>query len=161
RRYPRWAALPDRYVTWWLGAVPAGLRLIKRLRPQVIWSTFPVATAHLIGLTLHRITGIPWVADFRDSMTEEDYPTDPLQRRAHIWIERRVVAEASRLVFTARSAVAMYRSRYPNLGSERCARIANGYDEKDFEALVSSAAVVRLSDRPLRLIHSGLIYPEE
>ena len=51
-RYPGWLALPDRWVSWWLGAVPAGLRLVRRLRPDVIWPTYPVATANLIGYTL-------------------------------------------------------------------------------------------------------------
>ena len=63
--YPSWLALPDRWASWWLGAVPAGLALIRRYRPDVIWSTFPIATAHLIGLTLARMSGLPWVADFR------------------------------------------------------------------------------------------------
>jgi glycosyltransferase involved in cell wall biosynthesis len=160
-RYPRWAALPDRYASWWLGAVPVGLRLIRRHRPQVIWSTYPVATAHLIGLTLHRLTRVPWVADFRDSMTEDDYPRDRLQRRAHAWIEARVVAHASRLVFTAPSAMEMYRARYSRLVPERCARIANGYDEEDFQALAPSSNVVLPTRQPLRLVHTGLIYPEE
>src|SRR5215831_3848014 len=96
--FPRFMALPDRWANWWLSAVPAGLRLIRRHRPQVIWSTYPVATAHLIGLTLHRLTGLPWVADFRDPMTEDDYPPDPLRRRLCGWIERRTAARAARLV---------------------------------------------------------------
>jgi len=73
-RYPRVLALPDRWVSWWLGAVPAGWYLIKKYKPDVIWSTYPIATAHLIGLTLQRLTGIPWMADFRDPMVQPDYP---------------------------------------------------------------------------------------
>src|SRR5207245_1090808 len=56
--YLRWMALPDRWVSWWLGGVSAGLRLVQRHRPALMWSTYPIATAHLIGLTLHRLTGI-------------------------------------------------------------------------------------------------------
>src|SRR4030095_4696911 len=33
-RYPGFAARPDRWLTWWLGAVPAGRNLIRRLRPH-------------------------------------------------------------------------------------------------------------------------------
>ena len=77
-RYPGFMALPDRWVSWALGAVPAGLRLVRRHRPDVIWSTYPIATAHLIGYALHRLTGIPWVADMRDPMTDEGYPSNPL-----------------------------------------------------------------------------------
>ena len=68
--YPQWLALPDRWSSWWLGAVPAGLALIRKLKPDVLWSTYPIATAHLIAYTLHRLTGIPWVADFRDPMAQ-------------------------------------------------------------------------------------------
>jgi hypothetical protein len=48
--YARWLAQPDRWSSWWFGAVPAGLRLIRTYRPEVIWSTYPIPTAHLIGL---------------------------------------------------------------------------------------------------------------
>ena len=85
--YLRWTALPDRWISWWPGAVLAGRRLIRQHRPDLIWSTYPIATAHLIGMTLHRLSGIPWVADFRDPMTEVDpqtgqeFPEDPAIRR--------------------------------------------------------------------------------
>ena len=159
--YPRWMALPDRFVSWWLGAVPAGLSLIRRHRPDAIWSTYPIATAHLIGLTLHRLTGLPWVADFRDSMVEEGYPHDRVQRRMFIWIERQAMTYASRVVFTAESTRRMYRKRYPSLSAERCLLIPNGYDEEDFAHLRPSVQPAGDVDRPLQLVHTGVIYPEE
>lgn len=72
-RYMGSLALPDRWISWLPAAVWDGLRLIREQRPAVIWSTFPIATAHLIGGVLHWATGLPWIADFRDSMTEDDY----------------------------------------------------------------------------------------
>ncbi len=158
--YPAWLGRPDHWVSWWLSAVPAGLRLIRRHRPAVLWSTFPIATAHLIALTLHRLTRLPWVADFRDSMTEEDYPRDPVTRRTCLGIERAVVARASLLVFTAERTRQMYLDRYPALGRERCALIPNGYDEADFADLAVPPAPPP-AHRPLGLLHAGLIYPEE
>src|SRR6185295_18814484 len=56
-KYLQSLALPDQWVSWWPAAVARGLSLIRRHRPKVIWSTYPIATAHLIGLTLHRLTG--------------------------------------------------------------------------------------------------------
>ena len=76
-RYPTLLAVPDRWVSWLAGGVLAGLAMIRRARPSVIFSTYPIATAHLIGLALHRLTGLPWVADFRDPMAQEGYPADP------------------------------------------------------------------------------------
>ncbi|MEF8794599.1 MAG: hypothetical protein V5A50_13100, partial [Thiohalorhabdus sp.] len=80
--YPGPLAVPDRWWTWWLGAVPAGLRMIRHYRPEVIWSTAPIITAHWIAATLSRLSGLPWVADIRDLLTEPDEPADPLAWKA-------------------------------------------------------------------------------
>jgi glycosyltransferase involved in cell wall biosynthesis len=159
-RYPSWSALPDRWLTWWLGAVPSGLRLIRRYRPDVLWSTYPIATAHLIGLTLHRISGVPWIADFRDAMTEEEFPYDRATRAVCRTIERRVVRRCARAVFTAPGTLRMYAQRYPELPPSRWLVIENGYDEESFVAAERKAGRSR-SDARLVLLHSGLLYRKE
>lgn len=159
--YLRLTALPDRWASWWLGAVPAGMRLIKRYGPAVIWSTYPIATAHLIALTLHRLTGLPWVADFRDSMTEDQYPADITTRRYYRWIERQTVRYASRCVFTARATREMYLKRYPGLNPAHCLLVPNGYDEKDFQGLTEPLSQPVDCRRPTLVVHSGLLYPDD
>lgn len=158
-RYPGALARPDRWKTWWLGAVPAGLALVQRLKPDVLWSTYPIATAHAIGATLQRVTGLPWVADFRDPMAQDGYPEDPRTWAAYKRVEQKVAARARRLVFTTPSARETYRSRYADAGAERFALIENGYDEETFPP----AAVDRppLTPRALTLLHSGIVYPSE
>ncbi len=54
-------------------------------------TTYPIATAVLIGYFLHVLSGKPWIVDFRDSMTEEGYPQDPRTRRIYRWIERKAI----------------------------------------------------------------------
>jgi glycosyltransferase involved in cell wall biosynthesis len=157
----RTTALPDQWSSWWVSAVLAGLRLTRKYRPAILWSTYPIATAHLIGLTLHRLTRIPWVADFRDSMTEEDYPVHRTTRRIYQWIERHTVENASMLVFTTTSARSMYLDRYRDLSASRCLVIENGYDEADFEGISCAPASAAPPGSPIRLLHMGLIYPEE
>jgi len=159
--YPRWMALPDRWWTWWLGAVPAGLSLIRKLKPEVLWSTYPIATAHLIAYTLHRLTGIPWVADFRDPMSEADYPANPLERRAFQWIEYRTLKYCERAVFTAPGALRIYAERYPDILRSRFTIIENGYDESSFVGAERSAEPGRSGRGPLVLVHSGIVYPSE
>jgi glycosyltransferase involved in cell wall biosynthesis len=161
-RYLRALALPDRWVSWLLGAVPAGLRMVRQYRPQVIWSTYPIATAHLIGLALHRLTGIPWVADMRDPMTDSGYPASRPVRAAYGWIERQTMRHCTRVVFTTPGALATYRARYPELPAERFVLIENGYDETNFnEAQDAAPAATRGDGGPLVLLHSGIIYPSE
>ena len=73
-RYIGAMARPDRWVSWKIGAVHEGMRLIRQFRPQAIWSTYPIATAHLIGAELQKRSGLPWIADFRDPMVQDGYP---------------------------------------------------------------------------------------
>jgi glycosyltransferase involved in cell wall biosynthesis len=155
--YPHVLALPDRWASWLLGAVPAGLYSIKKRDIDVIFTTFPIATTVLIGYVLHRLTDKPWIVDFRDSMTEDDYPKDPLTRNIYRWIERKAVHYASKILFTAPGTIRMYRRRYPELDAEKCILLPNGYDEADFEGIVPQ----RKLGRKIRLLHSGLIYPWE
>ncbi len=159
-RYPLAFALPDKWSSWWLGGVWSGLGLIREKKPQVIWSTYPIATSLLIGLTLHRLTGIPWVADLRDSMTEEQYPADERVRRVYLWLERKAVKHASKVVFTTPGTLAMYRARYPAVPSHRWAVIQNGYDEESFRS-ASTGAARRTPGGPAILLHSGILYPSE
>jgi glycosyltransferase involved in cell wall biosynthesis len=159
-RYPQLLALPDRWVSWFLGAVPAGLALIRQHRPQVIWSTFPISTAHLIGLTLHRLTGLPWVADFRDPMIQPSYPTAPLQRRIYQWIERQTIHRCQAAVFTTHSAMNSYRERYPQLPASKFSVIENGYDEDGFSAGVPAVPAPAPGTRRLMLVHSGVLYQD-
>ncbi len=56
----------------------------------------------------------------------------------------------------------MYLKRYPDLLTpEMCILISNGYDEEDFADLQISTPGPVPTSRPIRLVHSGLIYPLE
>lgn len=161
-RYMRLLALPDRWVSWCLGAVPAGLAMVRRYRPQLLWSTYPIASAHLIGLALHRLTGLPWIADLRDPMLDAVYPADPLSRRVAGWIEARTVRASARIVCTTPGAVRHYRQLFPDVPPDRFCLIENGYDDEDFDAAEAAArTIARPAGAPLTLLHSGIVYPLE
>lgn len=159
--YPSLLALPDRWISWWLGAVPAGLYLIKKYRPDVIWSTYPIATAHLIGLSLSRLTGIPWIADFRDPMTDEEYPPDPLIRRVYQWIEQKTITHCTRAVFTTPGTLQNYEARFPKIPTSRFCLIENGYDEENFAGAEAIIPARKSQSEQFVLVHSGIIYPSE
>ena len=160
-RFPGFLARPDRWRSWATGAVPAGLRLIRRLRPDVIWATYPIATALLIALRLHRETGIPLVADFRDPMVQDGYPADPKTWRAFDRIEKDIGREAAKLVFVTPSAMATYRTRYAGPADDRFVMIENGFDEESFVAAEQGLDAAPLNPGRFTLLHSGVVYPSE
>lgn len=156
-RYPGWIARPDRWLSWLLGAIPAGLNIIQRQKPDVIWSTYPIPTAHLIGYWLSRLSGLPWVADFRDPMAHAGYPADPATWQSYLKVEQKVFAQASRMVFTTPGAAKLYKNRYP-AQANRIQVIENGYDESSFAPLTTQPQT--LNPGKLTLLHSGIVYPE-
>ena len=160
-KYPNWLAIPDRYWSWLLCGFWNGRAMIRRHRAVAIWSTFPVATAHILGALLQKSTHLPWIADFRDSMTEESYPVDPFRRRVYRRIERYTVQHAHKCVFTTSGTRQMYAARYPFVPRDRWEVIPNGFDEENFEDAEGSLAPPPLSGRPLLLVHSGTLYPSE
>lgn len=159
--YPGILALPDRWVSWWLGAVPMGLYLIQKYRPDVIWSTYPIATAHLIGFSLRRLTGLPWVADLRDPMTDVDYPPNPRTRRIYRWIEEKTITHCTHAVLTTPGAADDYRRRFPLPPASRFHLIENGYDEENFTVAEANVIKEQKKNKPFILVHSGVIYPSE
>ena len=159
-RYLGVTAIPDRWVSWWPGGVFECLRLIRKYRPHVIWSTYPIATAHLIALTVSRLTGIPWVADFRDPMMQEGQPSSRFNRMAHQFLEKRIIRHASRCVLVSRSALDDYAQRYPNKDPESWQVIENGYDESLFAPYdhLYNADKKWTPGTPIKMLHSGTLY---
>jgi hypothetical protein len=157
-RYLGWMARPDRWVSWQLDAVRRGLQLIKAHQPDVIWSTYPIASAHAIASVLQQKTKLPWVADFRDPMAQDAYPSDPKTWQCYQAIEADATLRAKACVFTTPGAARMYKARYP-LAAGRMRVVENGYDEESFS--LNSVPKPPSSSSPFILLHSGLVYPSE
>jgi len=152
---------PDRWMTWRFDAVRRGLRLIRRHRPDAIWSTYPIATAHVIGARLSAASGLPWVADFRDPMVQDGYPADPVTWRQFESIERNAAHQAALCTFTTPGTLASYQTRYP-VAAARMRLLENGYDEGSFaRAEVGARERGPLEPGRLVLLHSGIVYPSE
>ena len=165
-RYPGILARPDRWTSWIPSAVFQGLRVIRRHKPQVIWSTYPIATSHIIASILARLTGIPWIADFRDPMVERDpktgreFPFDRRLRNARLRVESTCVNHASALVFCTEWARNICIDRYEHISRDTCHVISNGYEEEHFNNTSFQDDSLHPKE-PLRrkLLHSGTIYP--
>lgn len=158
-KYPSILAQPDRWVSWWPAAVWQGLRLIRRNRIRAIWSTYPIMTAHCIAYTLSRMSGLPWIADFRDPVITSVAQQNALTIATQMRWERRVLSQAERAVFTATGAMRSYAERYPLLADAgRLEVIPNGFDEADFAELPSG--YLSQKNRPLHFVHGGILYPD-
>jgi glycosyltransferase involved in cell wall biosynthesis len=154
-RYPSMFARPDRWASWIPFATLAGLREIRRARCAAIFTTYPIASAHVIGRNLRRQTGVPWIADFRDPMATATYPYEPATRKVWTDLQAEIAHEAHRITVTTPGTAAYYRTLYPDLETDRVQVIENGFDPEAFpDPKVPTQQV------PV-LLHSGILYPRE
>ncbi|HET9952719.1 MAG TPA: glycosyltransferase [Candidatus Eisenbacteria bacterium] len=156
-RYLAATTVPDRFVAWIPFAVTQGLSVVRRHGIDVLYSTSPPPSTHLIAATLHRLTGLPWIADFRDPWIEEGQHPRPgtLRCRVEKSMERWVLGSATRVLATTPRLRDELVGRHPSLDPSKFRVVFNGYDESDFAALPPAGPAERFE-----LIHAGLVTPE-
>jgi glycosyltransferase involved in cell wall biosynthesis len=150
RRLFAWVTWPDGGFGWFPFALWAGLRAARRDRPDVILSSSPPQSGHLVALLVHRFTGIPWVADFRDEWAADVHRADqprPLARLA-------VRAERA---FTKHARHSVVATGYFDLAGlphddPRRVEILNGVDDADL------ATGIRPPTERFVLAYVGTIY---
>src|SRR5438876_5909516 len=60
--------VPDENVTWNATAIPKAISIARSEAIDVVLTTSPPGSVHLIGAAVQKATGAKWVADLRDSI---------------------------------------------------------------------------------------------
>jgi hypothetical protein len=150
--------IPDARIGWYPFAVRAGRGVLRSARPAVILSSAPPYTCHLVALRLHRITGLPWVADFRDSWVDwlSAAHRRGLPRRVELRMEGAVLREASAIVTVSRGVADDLLERHPECRDSRWHVLPNGYDPDDVDSVRSDRA--GYGPEKLVITHTGTLY---
>lgn len=146
--------VPDRYASWILPAFVNGIFLAGRLRPQVVYSTAPPASAHLAALLLAEVLGLPLIADLRDPWAVNPFRTVPYPslRELDDALEALVVKRARRVILNTPLAELDYVERYGD--PSKFATIQNGISPDLFD-LPRAEPDAGLA---IKLLHVGSIY---
>ncbi len=145
---------PDDEIGWFGHAMARGLRLVRRHGIDVVLSSAPPFTCHLIGYALSSACRVRWVADFRDPWARAPWGK-PGSVRAHQWLETRVVNRADAVVLNTPELHREFAGWY---GPETAAKfhvVANGYDADVVEPYANSAPGPA---PPVILTHAGNLY---
>jgi glycosyltransferase involved in cell wall biosynthesis len=155
--YPALCAVPDTWIGWMPWAVSAGKALFQSDPYDLVYSTSPHATSHLIARKLAAFSHKPWVTDFRDPWYEDPpepgAPNGVMYRWANKTLERKVIRASSRVVASTTELRDLLQERYPVEPKEKFLAILNGYDEADFTDIPVGE---QRGDR-LVMLHAGSI----
>jgi glycosyltransferase involved in cell wall biosynthesis len=144
--------LPDENVPWSTFALPVAIRLVRREGIDVVITTSPPPSLHLLGAAVKRTTGAAWVADLRDPLTSNPHRRGYESQLARVKEKAvggvgRLVASQADAIVAASDAIAEEIGALQPKG--KVVTIANGCDFDDF------AGLQHHSSERLRITHAG------
>ncbi len=151
---------PERYNSWGLAAVAKALRLHARTRFDVVVATGNPFAAFGAAWMIHKLTGLPYVVDYRDAWTLDlfsDEPAFPAGHEAWTW-ERRVLRDASAAVFVNAALRQWHADRYPEDAGKMMV-VPNGWDADVLAEPTGQSIAPR--NRPLRFSYVGTVTPAQ
>ena len=154
RLLPRRLVVPDEAATWNLTAIPAALRIARAEKIDVVITTSPPGSVHLVGAAVKRALGVRWIADLRDSLlAHQDRRADTFAVRLKsrtVQVVGGVVARRADAIVTAFDSIAEEMRALSPAG--RIVTIPNGSDFDDFEGMTYTP------NQRFRITHTGAFF---
>lgn len=155
----------DPALYWAFSIAPLAQRIIRREKIDVVFITVPPWSSLLTGALLSRLTGRPWVADFRDPWTDNEFTYAPsrLRRRCDEFLERRLLDRADAVISVTLPWLEGLRAKTRH-ADKPFVLIPNGWDQSDFPDLAQVRAGIAPPDPTdgcIVLLHPGSAYQGE
>ncbi len=149
----------DPFFWWSLRIIPLALRVIAQHKIDVIYTTSSPWSSTIAGRVLKRLTGKPWVADFRDPWTRNAgfaFYLEGWRHRRDIKLEADALTTADRVV-TAWPMQELLQWEASGVKHETV--IYNGYDQADFPCATQVAKTDASSPHlSTKILHLGTLY---
>ena len=146
---------PDPRCLWIRPSVKFLKKYLEEHPVDIIVSTGPPQSMHLIGRELARETGLPWIADFRDPWTKIFYfkhlSMTAATERWHSRMEQKVLDEATAVVAVS----PLVQKEFKEMTKTPVELITNGFDECDFAGL-SEVCAAGGPEADFTVTHTGL-----
>lgn len=154
--------IPDARVLWVKPSVTFLENYIKEHSIDVLITTGPPHSLHLIGLALQEKLGVKWIADFRDPWTTIGYHKELMltekSAKKHKDLEHQILTAANKIIVTSPTT----KCDFEKLTSKPIEVITNGYDvEKVVPTILDTDFTLAhigslLSDRNPRILWKAL-----
>ncbi|MFA5839211.1 MAG: glycosyltransferase [Candidatus Margulisiibacteriota bacterium] len=157
RVYQTFFAYPDTEKTWRSSALRAAKKAIQSEKYDLILSSSPFPTSHIVASQLKKLFGISWVADFRDPWTQNhNYPFGPIRRFFERKLEIKTIKPADAVI----AASPAYANKLSHIHHKTISVITNGYDpatENDFSLPLTNKFTITYTGN----IYTGKQDPEK
>jgi len=149
--------MPDNRVGWLPFASLAMLKELKKQKFDIIFSTSPPFSVHLVGLVAKSIFKKPWVVDLRDLWISNPYIKPPTRVHKCIarHIEHKILKSADKIITISEPFSNDLCRAYPDLPPEKYEVILNGYDADDFALKDIPSSNDRMSIGYVGSLHQG------
>jgi glycosyltransferase involved in cell wall biosynthesis len=151
-------SFPNMEGGWLLPARRAGMEILRNQEFDLIYSSAYPMASHAVALYLKKVTGLPWVADYRDEWSTRDvlrWPTR-LHRRLARRLDAEVMRRADLIVTTSPAHTERLAREFAAGDTARFRTITNGFDEDDFSD--ESSAGEAPSENGFHLTHVGSVF---
>ncbi len=144
--------IPDPFVGWLPFAVKKGLEIIEKENIDAIFSSSMPTTSHLVALTLKKLTGLPWLADFRDEWTLNPFITYPkIPLKIGNKLEAAVMKNTDAMTTINDSIRKSFAVKYPDY-ARKFSTITHGFDPEDF------STIQRKPHNTFTIVYAGSFY---
>ncbi len=147
--------IPDARALWVKPSVRYLKKVLSARKVDLIFSSGPPHSMHLIAQRLSKDLHIPWVADFRDPWTTMDYLGEmflsPWAKRKHERLERMVIENASAVTVVGRTMYNEFKDRY----NRDSAVIYNSYNETEGFKSAAPLSEIYPPDKKFTVVHVG------
>jgi len=148
--------IPDNYILWSLKNVFRAYRLIKRRKIEYLLVTSPPHSVQILGLLLRFLTGVRYITDFRNSWTDNQPYQYRMREKIEKWLERKALVRSRAVINMSPGDVDRLLARMPDIPKDKLFVITNGYNAREFAAIVDSPSPT--PDGPLKLLYVGSMY---
>jgi len=135
-----WLFIPDQFIGWFPFALLKCIKLLRRFDFDAIYSTSDPFTTHLIGYCVKKLSGKPWLADFRDPWTQNPsyQSSSQLRQKIDLFLEGLFLKQADMITVTSEPTIDSFISVHPDVDENKFVVITNGFDTDDFKNMTFS-----------------------
>ncbi|MFX0124904.1 MAG: glycosyltransferase family 4 protein [Candidatus Hodarchaeota archaeon] len=127
---------PDPMISWYFRSKRIALEIAKREKIDIVYTTSPPHSEHLMGIYLKENADLPWVADFRDAFVGDPNlagsAKGKIKRSIFSLYEKKILAHCDHVVTATNPIRDDFIRRFGSGIKTKVTTITNGFDGEDF-----------------------------